>query len=187
MLVETRRRFERLLRGEILPLPSKRGSPQRIVWDQDTFKDVLETAAFTPAAPSYRRALGWCVARTVDAAKVRARMPKLPSKWKLLLEQVHFFELSSLGRERSPMPMPMPSAWLPLHLPPSSDATFAFSSAAPVGPHASKGCNGSDVGGELIHIRRDGKGSGQLTGARVNGSYGAVPCTRARADSGAEV
>ena len=61
VLAESRRRLEKLLRGEIVPLPSKRGVSQQVVWDQDTFKDVLETSAFTPAAPSYRHAQLHCV------------------------------------------------------------------------------------------------------------------------------
>ena len=54
VLTESRRRLERLLRGEIVPLPARRGVSQQVVWDQDTFKDVLETAAFTPVRDRLR-------------------------------------------------------------------------------------------------------------------------------------
>ena len=56
VLTETRRRLERLLIGEMVPHPSKPGRGQMMLWDQDTFKDVLETAAFTSPEPSYRHA-----------------------------------------------------------------------------------------------------------------------------------
>ena len=60
---EVARRLELLLRGELLGWPRRRGLSQRVLWDQEVFKDVLETAALTPLAPSYRHALLYCLER----------------------------------------------------------------------------------------------------------------------------
>jgi hypothetical protein len=170
VLAETRRRFERLLRGEIFPLPSVRGMSQQqgVVWEQDTVRDVLETAAFTPAAPSYRRAQAHCAARTAGIVASRSYVPKLPSYMKLRIEQVRFFPQN---RSRPPMP----SAWLPLHLPVTSEAAFSFSSMSPAGPNASAGCNGSDVGGKLFSIWDGLEAKPQLGSATPDGSYSALP------------
>ena len=47
----------------------------RIARGQDTFKDVLETAAFAPAAPSYRHAQGHCMGRHVERSVARYAPP----------------------------------------------------------------------------------------------------------------
>jgi hypothetical protein len=124
LLAETTRRFEALLTGELLPLPSTATAPM-VVWEQDTFKDVLETAALTPDDPSFRRALTHCAERTVGVAAARASVRALPPGWRLRIERLRFF------RRRRTRP-PMPSAWLPLHLP--SNAHIAFAHAASYTP-----------------------------------------------------
>ena len=62
----------------------------QVLWDQDTFKDVLETAAFTPLAPSYRHAQLHCEARTTRESSGRLA-PRLPKGWALRTERLRFF------------------------------------------------------------------------------------------------
>lgn len=76
--------------------------------DQDVFKDVLETAAFTPFAPSYRHAKLHGQARNGGPPAVKLAGPLDPS-WRWRLERLAFFGNATL---------PMPSAWLPLRSPP---------------------------------------------------------------------
>ncbi|KAL1508393.1 hypothetical protein AB1Y20_004503 [Prymnesium parvum] len=46
-LVEVASRFERMLCGEITPIPSRKATfSQQVLWEQDTFADVIESSAF---------------------------------------------------------------------------------------------------------------------------------------------
>lgn len=107
VLCECRRRLEQLLRGEVIPLPSRRGQTQPVVWDSPILKDTLETAAFTPAAPSYRHAQLHCMERD-GGGLAGKRAPPLPGGWALRTEQLRFFARAVAV---------MPSAWLPLFVP----------------------------------------------------------------------
>ena len=203
VLSESRRRLEQLLQGEIVPLPEQRGVSQQVVWDQDTFKDVLETAAFTPAAPSYRHAQGHCMGRHIQRSVARLA-PSLPSGWSLRIEQLHFFRNTSRP--------PLPSAWLPLHVKRSASAESAAvgvdvgpetrshsggSAGAPaarmatrwisskqdgasvLGSRSVSSCNGSGIDGVSLDARWDpwtqGAEGVRSEGSVRSGSFAALP------------
>ena len=199
VLAECRRRLERFARGEVFPLPLRQsGQLQQLLWDQDTFKDVLETAVFTPAAPSYRHAMLHCIEVADGGLTAGRRAPANPPSWKLQIERVTFFP----GREA------MPSAWMPLHLPPPSGQQASWVSSTPSTPAtpaipanpstssisstpssstsslttaaAIARCNGSDEAagaGGLYDFWAGGRGedAAKLGGAVRNGSMAAVP------------
>lgn len=117
VLLSTRRRLERILAGEIIALPS---SPkgQMSLWDQDTFKDALETAAFTPEAVSYRHSRLHAEARD-GGLPPHKRAASLPAGWGWRVEHVRFF----------PSYDPLPSAWLQLATAATDISTLASTSA----------------------------------------------------------
>ena len=179
VLSEARRRLERLLRGEVVALPAIRGRSQQVVWDQDTFKDVLETAAFTPNAPSYRHAQMHCYGRHTRISPGRLA-PDLPAHWHLQIERLRFFANASIP--------PLPSAWLPLHLPPTSQPhpsaepphTAQASSQQWLVDAARGSCNGSvSAGGSaeppLWDLWQPSDRARAVGGAATNGTFGAVP------------
>ena len=184
VLSESRRRLERLLQGGIVPLPEQRGVSQQVVWDQDTFKDVLETAAFTPAAPSYRHAQGHCMGRHITTGRSIGRLaPKLPEGWGLRIEHLHFF--TNLSRP------PLPSAWLPLHVMPSSDSVPPANVAEAAGASDVSGDASSAVGGgstaapgQMRMRWISSKDTGALIGSRTmnscNGSHASGGGSEAR-------
>ena len=155
VLSEARRRLERLLRGEIVPLPKKRGVSQQVVWDQDTFKDVLETSAFTVSAPSYRHAQGHCMGRGEEymrGASIARFAPPLPDGWAMRVERLQFFP----GNTSRP---PLPSTWLPLHLPPPDHGESAGGGGvaggeATASAFASPSSDSSSAGGGSADVLR---------------------------------
>ena len=101
-------RLEQLLRGVALPLPARRGQTQQVLWDSSILKDVLETAAFTPSAPSHRHVRLHCAER--DGGPLAGhRAAPLPPGWLLSTERLRFFDRPSVPS--------LPSAWMPLHVP----------------------------------------------------------------------
>ena len=107
VLVETQKRLERILEGEIIGHPMVRpgeDSGVMSLWDQDTFKDALETAAFTPNNPSYRHSMIHQLARIKGQAPHRLSSP-LPASWVWQKERLRFFGSAT---------QMFPSAWLPL-------------------------------------------------------------------------
>ena len=166
VLSESRRRLEQILSGQIIPHPSRVGS-QQVVWDQDTFKDVIETAAFTPSKPSYRHAQLHCMNRVRGGPSAGRRAPKLAMGWEFRVEKVRFFSDRSIE--------PMPSAWLPLHLPPPQLQEQLQRPKRQRFPDE-LACNGTDAEGSdgRWDPWSDSAGT-SLAGATRSGSFAAVP------------
>ena len=166
-LSECRRRLEQLLRGKVIPLPSRRGQTQQVLWDVPILKDALETAAFTPAAPSYRHAQLICMERDGGGLAGR-RAPPLPEGWALRTEQLQFF-----ARADAP---PMPSAWMPLFVPRRGWQRDEAMKAPPIYPPLACNASGRAMGARTGLWDPWGGPAGPRFGDAVpSGSFAAVP------------
>lgn len=173
---ETRLRLERLLAGEVIPWPRRQGQTQLVLWEQDVFKDALETSAFTPAAPSWRHAQTHCLQRDGLSTSAGRRAPPLPADWALRRERLRFF---------ARVAAPLPSMWLPLHVPEHGAAVAARRDASSMAAAPStsatrdatadaKACNRS-AGSERLWNPWSGDAGTRMGGAGRSGSYAAVP------------
>ena len=119
VLLGTRRRLESILVGRPIPWPRVPAGSMSL-WDQDTFKDALETVAFSPAVESHRH--GWLHAAAREGGPPPHRLSKpLPSDWAWGIEHLRFFGADSPA---------LPSTWLPLTPPAGALSSSARSNAS---------------------------------------------------------
>ena len=89
LLAETARRFEAVLLGNVVPLPRPRAKlvSQMVLWEQDTFRDVVETSAFGRWPSSHRHVLEHMLGRA-EPSLVAAR--REAATWDWQREQLNF-------------------------------------------------------------------------------------------------
>ena len=151
VLTETRRRVQSFLVGEAMELPKRRGRGQMSLWDQDTFKDVLETAAFSPSNASYRHAMLHAKSRYGGPPPHRLAT-SLPDGWAWRIEGLRFFGNVTAA---------LPSLWLPLHLPRAAISL-------PSGPGKATSIPTTEHGALLTNDE-------SAVAGVANGSFGALP------------